>query len=70
MIDSETKAKLANDFVDFVSRSSKSELSDFLDYIQGSEIIKTPTGIVLASFICGYTFGLEMNKELPLHKKF
>jgi hypothetical protein len=68
-MDSETKEKLIDDFIDFIVKSSESELNSFFEYIKSEGITKTSTGVVLAAFISGYTFCLGMNKELPYKEK-
>jgi hypothetical protein len=65
-MNNETKEKLIDAFIDFVVKSSESELNNFLEYLQREGITKTSTGVVLAAFISGYTFSLNIkNKELP-----
>jgi hypothetical protein len=63
-MNNETKEKLIDAFIDFVVKSSESELNNLLGYLQTDGITKTLTGAVLAVFISGYTFCLGMNKEL------
>jgi hypothetical protein len=62
-MNSEMRKKLVDHFINFVYKSSDSELSSFLEYLQEENITKTLTGSVLAAFISGYTFGLT-RKEI------
>jgi hypothetical protein len=58
------RKELTDAFVDYVAKSSISELEDFLKYLQKTDIVETFEGILLASFVNGYLFGLRYNTPL------
>jgi hypothetical protein len=63
MKDNKLKKELVDSFVDFIVKSSKSELDDLLEYLKKENIAKTLTGVVLTAFISGYIFALNMNRK-------